>query len=109
VTSMQTATVRTRERTKTGVRSTVDAPALETDLKQRIQGEVRFDAGTRALYATDASNYRQVPIGVVLPRSTDDVIEAVAACRRHGAPILPRGGGTTLAGQCCNAAVVIDS
>ena len=105
---MQTATVRTRERTKTGVRSTVDAPALETDLKQRIQGEVRFDAGTRALYATDASNYRQVPIGVVLPRSTDDVIEAVAACRRHGAPILPRGGGTSLAGQCCNAAVVID-
>ena len=69
---------------------------------------MRFDAGSRALYATDASNYRQIPIGVVVPRSVDDVVETVAACRRHGAPVLSRGGGTSLAGQCCNVAVVLD-
>jgi FAD/FMN-containing dehydrogenase len=71
-------------------------------------GEVRFDYGSRALYATDGSNYRQVPIGVVLPRNTDDVLAAVALCRQYGAPFLPRGGGTSLAGQCCNVAVILD-
>lgn len=86
----------------------VDAEALAADLRQRIRGEVRFDDGSRALYATDASNYRQVPIGVVIPRTIEDVIETVAAARRFGAPILPRGGGTSLAGQCCNVAVVMD-
>ncbi|HEV7214216.1 MAG TPA: FAD-binding oxidoreductase, partial [Chloroflexota bacterium] len=74
-----------------------------------IDGEVRFDAGSRALYATDASNYRQTPIGVVVPRSVEDIVAAVAAARRHGAPVLARGGGTSLAGQCCNVAVVIDT
>ena len=69
---------------------------------------MRFDAGSRALYATDGSNYRQVPIGVVVPRTKDDVIETVAAARRFGAPVLSRGGGTSLAGQCCNVAVVMD-
>ena len=64
--------------------------------------------GSRALYATDASNYRQIPIGLVIPRDADDAIAAVAACRAHGAPVLPRGGGTSLAGQCCNVAVVLD-
>src|SRR5204862_2635005 len=78
------------------------------DLRRRTAGEVRFDRGSRALYATDGSNYRQVPIGVVLPRTVDDVLETLAACRAHGAPVLGRGGGTSLAGQCCNAAVVID-
>jgi FAD/FMN-containing dehydrogenase/Fe-S oxidoreductase len=86
----------------------VDAAALERSLRQVISGEVRFDAGSRALYATDGSNYRQVPIGVVIPKSTEDVIETVAACRKFGAPLLSRGGGTSLAGQCCNVAVVID-
>src|SRR5881398_1275926 len=81
---------------------------LETDLRRVMRGEVRFDRGSRALYATDASNYRQVPIGVVLPRDVDDVIATVALARRHGAPILARGGGTSLAGQCCNVAVVLD-
>jgi FAD/FMN-containing dehydrogenase/Fe-S oxidoreductase len=84
------------------------AEALAEDLYHRISGEVRFDAGARALYATDASNYRQVPIGVVIPRSDSDVMETLAACRRHGAPVLARGGGTSLAGQCCNVAVVMD-
>ena len=73
-----------------------------------MSGEVRFDAGSRALYATDGSNYRQVPIGVVVPKSKEDVIATVAVCRRFGAPLLSRGGGTSLAGQCCNVAMVID-
>ncbi|HZP27761.1 MAG TPA: FAD-binding oxidoreductase, partial [Acidimicrobiia bacterium] len=90
------------------VRQQVDAAGLEAELRERIEGEVRFDAGSRALYATDASNYRQVPIGVVVPKSVDDVVETVAACRRHGAPIVSRGGGTGLAGQTCNVAVIVD-
>src|SRR5258708_14105960 len=84
------------------------AKELERELKRTLQGEVRFDRGSRALYATDASNYRQVPIGLVIPRDSDDVIAAVAACRKFDAPILPRGAGTSLAGQCCNVAVVLD-
>src|SRR5687767_14776036 len=86
----------------------LDARALADELRAELRGEVRFDAGSRALYATDASNYRQVPIGVVLPRDRDDVIATVAACRRHGAPLLARGGGTSIPGQCCNVAVVMD-
>ena len=86
----------------------VDAAALEAELRQTITGEVRFDAGSKALYAADGSNYRQVPIGVVIPRSKEDVINTIAASRKFGAPILSRGGGTSLAGQCCNVAVVMD-
>src|SRR5436190_15109868 len=82
------------------------AQALAAEIRRSIEGEVRFDASARALYSTDASNYRQVPIGVVVPKSIDDVIAAVAACREFGAPILARGGGTSLAGQCRNIAVV---
>jgi len=81
---------------------------LEHELTRTVRGEVRFDRGSRALYATDASNYRQIPIGLVIPRDVDDVIAAVSACRTYGAPILPRGAGTSLAGQCCNVAVVLD-
>ena len=69
---------------------------------------VRFDRGSRALYATDGSNYRQIPIGLVVPRDTDDVIAAVAACREHGRPGASARRGTSLAGQCCNVAVVLD-
>ena len=87
---------------------TVDAAALENSLRKVVSGEVRFDAGSKALYATDGSNYRQVPIGVVIPKSKQDVIETIAACRNFGAPLLSRGGGTSLAGQCCNVAVVMD-
>jgi FAD/FMN-containing dehydrogenase/Fe-S oxidoreductase len=82
--------------------------SLADALKQSIDGEVRFDKGTRALYATDGSNYRQVPIGVVIPRHVQDVETTVRLAREHGAPILSRGGGTSLAGQCCNVAVVMD-
>src|ERR1700737_124253 len=84
------------------------AAELEKELKQNIKGEVRFDRGSRAMYSTDGSNYRQIPIGLVAPRDAGDVIEAVAACRKYGAPILPRGAGTSLAGQCCNVAVGFD-
>src|SRR5436190_1958377 len=87
----------------------VDAEALASELRSSIRGEVRFDAGSRALYATDASNYRQVPIGVVIPRDADDVIQTMAIARKFDAPILARGGGTSLAGQCCNVAVVLDT
>src|SRR5512145_1103468 len=80
---------------------------LRRELEARIRGEVRFDRGSRALYASDGSNYRQVPIGVVVPRDVDDVIAAVAASRKFDAPVLSRGAGTSLAGQCCNVAVVI--
>src|SRR5256714_10942346 len=85
-----------------------DARTLESELKRQIAGEVRFDKGTRALYSTDGSNYRQVPIGVVIPRHAEDVEWTMALARKFGAPILSRGGGTSLAGQCCNVAVVMD-
>lgn len=83
-------------------------PEVIRRLRTGTAAEVRFDDGSRALYATDASNYRQVPIGVVVPRTVDDVVAAVAVCREYRLPVLSRGGGTSLAGQCCNAAVVID-
>ncbi|HJT78405.1 MAG TPA: FAD-linked oxidase C-terminal domain-containing protein, partial [Gemmataceae bacterium] len=86
----------------------LDAEALAAELRARVRGEVRFDAGSRALYSTDASNYRQVPIGVVVPREVEDVVATVETARRFGAPILSRGGGTSLAGQTCNVAVVMD-
>jgi len=84
------------------------AASLESALKAAIRGEVRFDAGSRALYATDASNYRQIPIGLVIPRDEADVIATVDICRQFNAPILSRGGGTGLAGQTTNTAVVLD-
>jgi FAD/FMN-containing dehydrogenase/Fe-S oxidoreductase len=81
---------------------------LVRELTDRVDGQVRFDAAARSAYSTDASNFRQVPIGVVLPRTVDAAAEAVAVCRENDVPILSRGGGTSLAGQCTNAAVVID-
>jgi len=88
--------------------SQTDAAGLAEALRAQIRGEVRFDNGSRALYATDGSNYRQVPIGVVVPRDADDVLAAISLCREFGAPLLCRGAGTSLAGQCCNVAVVLD-
>ncbi|MGI9157820.1 MAG: FAD-binding and (Fe-S)-binding domain-containing protein [Marmoricola sp.] len=82
--------------------------SAERDLRDRVDGEVRFDAGSRAAYSTDASNFRQVPIGVVVPRSIDAAVEAVKVCHEHGLPIVSRGGGTSMAGQCTNTAVVLD-
>src|ERR1043165_4044622 len=78
--------------------ATVDARELAQQLRRSIFGEVRVDRGSRALYATDGSNYRQVPIGVVLPKSISDVMATVDICRQFGAPLLSGGGATSLAG-----------
>jgi FAD/FMN-containing dehydrogenase/Fe-S oxidoreductase len=86
----------------------VDRRALAAELRAAVEGEVRFDTGARALYATDASNYRQPPIGVVIPRTLDDAVAVHRICHAHGAPIVNRGGGTSLAGQGCNVAVLVD-
>ncbi|MEU5362393.1 FAD-binding and (Fe-S)-binding domain-containing protein [Streptomyces sp. NPDC005925] len=86
----------------------VDVETLQAALRERVDGEVRFDAGSRAAYSTDASNFRQTPIGVVVPRTPEAAADAVAVAREHGAPVLSRGGGTSLAGQCTNTAVVLD-
>lgn len=84
------------------------AADLAAALRKRLEGEVRFDSGSRALYATDLSVFRQPPIGVVIPKTIEDVITTVEECRRRGVPVLGRGCGTSLAGQTCNVAVVID-
>jgi hypothetical protein len=86
----------------------LDIAALERELRAGMDGEVRFGAGSRGAYVTDGSNYRQVPIGVVVPDSVGAGAAAVAVCARFGAPVLSRGGGTSLGGQCTNTAVVID-
>lgn len=86
----------------------VDVEGLYRALDEAVEGEVRFDRATLGLYATDASNFRQVPIGVVIPRTTDDVVAVHGVCHRFQAPILNRGGGTSLSGETVNWAVVID-
>src|SRR5919198_5274680 len=98
---------RVRKRPATGT-DDVDVRSLEQELRRSVEGEVRFRPGDRALYATGGSNYRQLPIGVVIPRTVDDVVETVRLSRAYGAPLLSRGAGTSLAGQCCNVAVMID-
>jgi FAD/FMN-containing dehydrogenase len=86
----------------------VETRALRERLEAELEGEVRFRPGDRAMYSTGGSNYRMIPIGVVLPKTVEDVLATIAACRDHGAPVLSRGGGTSLAGQLENVAVVID-
>ena len=90
-------------------RKNLNSLALQAELRERVKGEVRFDAGTRAIYAHDSSNYRQVPFGVVVPKDAGDVVAAVEVCRRHGAPVLPRGCGTSLSGETTNVAVILDT
>ena len=85
-----------------------NAAGLEHELRTTVRGEVRFDDAVRALYATDASNYRQIPIGVITPLDAADVVAAIDVCRRFNAPVLSRGAATSLAGQCCNTAVILD-
>src|SRR3954471_14717364 len=89
-------------------RAGVDVEALERDLRAGVDGEVRFDAGTLGAYSTDASNYRQLPLGVVVPRTPDAGAAAVEGGRDFDVPLLHRGGGTSLAGETTNAAVVLD-
>jgi FAD/FMN-containing dehydrogenase/Fe-S oxidoreductase len=106
--AVETKSSRRRFSAKPVSKPDLNADGLARMLKKHVRGEVRFDTGSRALYATDGSNYRQVPIGVVIPKDSNDVIATVAACHKYGAPLLPRGAGTSLAGQCCNVAVVVD-
>lgn len=89
-------------------RPSVDIEGLARALRASVRGEVRFDSASRALYAQDASNYRRIPLGVVVPETKDDVVAAVATCRAFGAPVVSRGGGTALAGQTVNEAVVLE-
>jgi FAD/FMN-containing dehydrogenase/Fe-S oxidoreductase len=96
--------LRTPERT-----ADIDVAALERELQRTVRGEVRFDRGYRAIYSHDSSNYRQQPIGIVVPADQDDVVAAIAACRAFDAPVLPRGCGTSLSGETTNHAVVIDT
>jgi FAD/FMN-containing dehydrogenase/Fe-S oxidoreductase len=103
---LDTATSRPRS-DRSGIES-LNVRRLEKDLRRVVRGEVRFDEGTRALYATDGSNYRQPPIGAVIPVDAEDVVNTVEVCRAHDAPIVSRGGGTSLAGQTCNVAVLMD-
>ncbi|HET6881857.1 MAG TPA: FAD-binding oxidoreductase, partial [Pirellulales bacterium] len=86
----------------------VDATALAAELREHVAGDVRFEAGSRALYSTDSAIFRRIPIGVVLPRNADDVAATLDLCRKYRAPVLPRGGGTSISGNSCNVAVVID-
>jgi FAD/FMN-containing dehydrogenase len=87
---------------------TIDVRSLRRSLEETVSGEVRFNTAAKALYATDASNYRQVPLGVVIPKTLSDVVATHLACYDHGAPIVARGGGTSLSGETVNFAVVID-
>ena len=98
------------DRMQTGTTSTLtlDVATLEKELRAGIKGEVRFGDGDRGMYASDAGNYRMVPIGVVLPKDAEDVMHVLAVCRRHGAPIVARGGGTGIPGQTVNVAVLLD-
>lgn len=82
--------------------------ALVRELRASVRGEVAFDATARALTTMDASNYRRVPLGVVAPRDADDIAATLAACRAHGVPVVPRGGGTSIAGQATGTGVVLD-
>src|SRR5947209_15893139 len=86
----------------------VDVRTLRRRLEESVEGEVGFDTASKALYATDASNYRQVPLGVVIPKTLEDVVATHRVCHQLGAPVLPRGGGTSLSGETVNFAVVVD-
>jgi FAD/FMN-containing dehydrogenase/Fe-S oxidoreductase len=87
----------------------IDLKSFERSLRSSVRGEVHFDAGNRAAYSHDSSNYRQTPIAVVTPLDADDIVAAVAAAHDHGAPVTPRGCGTDLAGASCNTSLVIDA
>jgi len=97
------------DRLSSVTRSQMPTASLQGDLERQIQGEVRFDRITRALYSTDASVYQIEPLGVVIPRTRDDVVRAVAIARRHRVSITARGGGTSQAGQAIGAGLQIDT
>ena len=81
---------------------------IEGMLQRRVSGEVKFDPFSRVLYSTDASIYQMEPVGVVIPRNVDDVLAVIDIANETGVPVLPRAGGTSLAGQTVNHAIVTD-
>ena len=85
-----------------------DTAELIHDLNEIIQGEVRSDDMSRTLWSTDASIYQIKPVAVVLPKSNDDVISVVETCKKYGVSVLPRGGGTSLAGSTVGESVIVD-
>src|SRR6476619_1709733 len=87
----------------------LDVDALRRDLEDAVDGEVRFDALSRALYSTDASVYQMQPAGVVVPKSRDDLQHILGICRQHRCPITMRGGGTSQAGQAIGPGLVVDT
>ncbi len=107
----RTVPSKTSPRIPGGIYSSVaiDVAALERELSKAVTGEVRFDAGSKAMYANDASNFRQVPIGVVIPKTLEDIVATHRICAKYAAPICNRGGGTSLSGETVNYAVVIDN
>src|ERR1044071_1371176 len=100
--------IKNRLQTGTSNQLTIDVGALKKELHAAIRGEVRFGGADRGMYASDASNYRMIPLGVILPKDADDVVAAVAACRKYAAPIFARGGGTAIPGQTVNEGVLFD-
>src|SRR5690349_23332596 len=100
--------INNRLQTGTTNQLTIDRGALQQELHAAVRGEIRFGGADRGMYASDASNYRMVPLGVILPTDADDVVAAVAACCKYGAPIFARGGGTAIPGQTVNAGVLFD-
>src|SRR5205085_1479757 len=88
--------------------SSVDVEGLRVALTESVRGEVRFDRLSRALYSTDASVYQIVPLGVVLPKTEEDIVATLRACGRFGVPVTARGGGTSQAGQAIGAGIQLD-
>ena len=87
----------------------IDASALEGELRKQLEGEVRFDALSRALYSTDASVYKIRPLGVVVPKTREDIVRVVEICGRYRCPITMRGGGTSQAGQAIGEGIQVDT
>ncbi|HZT83414.1 MAG TPA: FAD-linked oxidase C-terminal domain-containing protein, partial [Gemmataceae bacterium] len=94
--------------TRDSARGEIDGNVLVAALREGVQGEVRFDRLSRALYSTDASVYQIVPLGVVLPKTEADIVHVVRTCARFGVPLTARGGGTSQAGQCIGPGVILD-
>ena len=88
--------------------ATVLRPGLERRLRAEIDGEVLFDSFSRGRYATDASHYQMMPLGVVVPKTMDGALRAFALAREQGVPVTPRGGGTSQSGQTINRGLIID-
>ncbi|MFE4828231.1 FAD-binding and (Fe-S)-binding domain-containing protein [Streptomyces sp. NPDC056672] len=103
-----TAARATAAETTTAEAAATAATALARALRTAVRGEVEFDAAARALTTMDASNYRRVPVGVVAPRDAADTAAALAVCREHGVPVVPRGAGTSIAGNATGVGVVLD-